>query len=623
MILARPDWLKRPETEREAGSSADPPTKWVPEVGADAELEFGATPQPGADAHAAARQLARVGVFWSADGVAGPTESFHSNGRVVAAATWTQALARYGTIPSIDIFSPLNGIDACRQQFAGAPGHVYGDENARARFIAESDLPRQFQSVEYDLLHAPLGLDLTQGSYLRSRYCSRIFPVTCAQHGTSYSFDLHSYFIRLLTAQIYPCDAIVCLTASAREAMRKRLGDVAERYSRAWDRPAPPLPRLELIPWGVDTQLFAPRDQAVARRELNLPPDRPILLCLGRVRIEDKMDWTPLLLAFDRVSRTVKERPLLVLAGASQSEYGDQLVAQAGQMGLRDSVRTFFNLPPASLPSLYAACDVFISPTDSPSESFGLTIVEAMACGRPVVASDWDGSRELIVHGETGFRVRTDWTDCLGELDEMAPFLAWDQQHLHVGQSVSVDVGQMAGYLIQLLENPGRREAMGRQGRQRVEALYDWPVVIGQWEALWAELIAIARSIEQKQPDRLEYLRPHYFQHFSHYASRIINDETPVQLTERGKAQLAGRSSLLLHPRSRGLLHPQYLQAGLTALKPAGWLGASLPVGKVLEAMNKLHGLSRDRALMHLMWLAKYDLITFGEGEPPRNQGSH
>jgi D-inositol-3-phosphate glycosyltransferase len=379
--------------------------------------------------------------------------------------------------------------------------------------------------------------------------------------------------------QIYACDAIICSTASSRQAMEKRLGDIAERYSRAWDRPPPLLPRLELIPWGVDAQRFTPRDPDTARRELNLPPDRPLLLCIGRVRIQDKMDWTPLLLAFERVCRSVEPRPLLVLAGAADPEYCDQLLAHAAHLGLQSDIRTFFNAPVACLPSLYAACNVFVSPADTPSESFGLTIVEAMACGRPVVASDWDGYKELIVHGETGFKARTDWADCLGELNERAPVLAWDQQHLHVGQSVSVDVGQMAGYLTQLLMNGELREEMGRRGRARVEALYDWPVVIARWEALWGELAAIARSLETKQPDRLEYLQPQYFEHFSHYASRIIEDATPVRLTERGKERLAGRGALFLHPWAQGFLRPGHLQAALAALKPAGWLGASLPVG--------------------------------------------
>jgi hypothetical protein len=399
--------------------------------------------------------------------------------------------------------------------------------------------------------------------------------------------------------------------------MEKRLGEIAERYSRAWDRPPPLLPRLERIPWGVDAQRFTPREAAAARRELNLPPDRPVLLCIGRVRVQDKMDWTPLLLAFERVCRRVEPRPLLVLAGAAEAEYSEQLLAHAAHLGLRDDIRTFFNAPSACLPSLYAACDVFVSPADTPSESFGLTIIEAMACGRPVVASDWDGYKELIVHGETGFKVRTDWADCLGELNQMAPLLAWDQQHLHAGQSVSVDVGQMAGYLTQLLMNGVLREEMGRRGRARVESLYDWPVVIPQWEALWEELAAIARSLEAKEPDRLEYLQPRYFEHFSHYASRIIDDSTPVWLTERGKERLAGRGALFLHPWTQGFLRPGHLQAALVALKPAGWLGASLPVGKLLEALHKRHGLSRDQGLMHLMWLAKYDLIALGEERSP------
>jgi len=368
-----------------------------------------------------------------------------------------------------------------------------------------------------------------------------------------------------------------------------------------------------LIPWGIDTEHFLARDRTVARQDLNLPPDRPIVLSVGRVRIEDKMDYTPLVLAFERVCERIRPRPLLVLAGASPSEYGQRIVAQAAQLGLGNDTRTFFNLPPACLPSLYAACDVFVSPSDSPSESFGLTIIEAMACSRPVVASDWDGYKELIVHGETGFKVRTDWADCLGELNEIAPLLAWDHEHLHVGQSVSVDVGQMAEYLIRLLENRELREEMGRKARARVEALYDWCVIIPQWEALWAELGAIARTIDKRERDRLDYLRPNYFAHFRHYASRIIDDDVPLRLTARGRALLAGKTPLFLHPWASAFLKPEYLRAALAALKPAGWLRTAPSVGDLVGVLKRTHHLSRDQVLMHLMWLAKYDLLAFGD----------
>lgn len=558
--------------------------------------------------------LSRAGLFWAASPSDGAARPFSGSGKHVAAIAHVRALARYGTIPNLDIFAPFMDVHACRKQLEGLPASACDGETGRAHLFSDVEIPARLQTHRYDVFHDPRGGDFTRPGYIRSRLSRHVFPITCSQHGISYSIDLYPVFVSLLSAPIYPCDAIVCLTPASREAMERRLGDIAERYCRVWDRPVPQLPRLELIPWGVDTDRFAPRDSATARRDLELPPDRPILLCVGRVRIQDKMDWTPLLLAFERVRDAVKERPLLVLAGSSYSDYGDQILAHAAQLGLREDVRAFFNLPPASLPSLYAACDVFVSPTDSVSESFGLTIIEAMACGRPVVASDWDGYKELIVHGETGFKVRTDWADCLNELDERAPLLEWEQEHLHVGQSVSVDVAQMASYLSRLLQNRELRETMGRRARDRVESLYDWRIVVRQWEALWTELGAIARSLVPKEEDRLDYVRPHYFQHFAHYASRIIDEESCVRPTARGKESLSRKSSLFLHPWARGFLRSEYLYAILDILKPAGWLGTSLPVGKLLETARKLHGLSRDCALMHLMWLAKYDLVSFDDG---------
>lgn len=562
----------------------------------------------------AALGLGRVGVFWAPYAVPGPTEPFFGSGKYVAAAAWTFALARYGSARHIDVFAPISGLEQCRQHFRAMPPRVDGADAPAASFLPESDAAAGFQTHRYDVMHRPTGIDFTRASYLRSRFAPRIFPATCSQHGISYSVDLFSAFIKLLATPTYPCDAIVCLTESSRRAMAKRLEDIGERYCGAWGQPPPPLPRLELIPWGVDTERFSPRNQAVARQDLGLPPGRPILLCSGRVRIQDKMDWTPLLLAFDRARRLTKARPLLVLSGAVSSGYGDEILAYAVQLGLRDDVQTLFNLPSACLPSLYSASDVFVSPTDSPSESFGLTIVEAMACARPVVASDWNGYKELIVHGQTGFKVRTDWADCLGELNEAAPLLDMDQEHLHVGQSVNVDLGQLAGYLATLIDNSDLREEMGRQARARVEELYDWPVVIAQWEAMWVELMAIARSTERQKEDHLAYLQPNYFEHFAHYASRIIDDATPVQITDRGKRWLRGEAPLLMHPWAQGFLSPACLRPALSALKSVGCLGVGLPVRKLVEILERVHGLRRDRALMHVMWLAKYDLISLGVG---------
>lgn len=570
------------------------------------------TPKGAGADEALSKELTNVGLLWAGDRVTAPATPFHGSGAHVAASEFARALTRYGRMRALDIFVPQGTIEEHRRQFYGMPMRFHHGEAAIAHFYPESDIASRLPRNVPDVLH-DVSTDLTRSSYIRSRLSRQVFPVTCSQHAISYSFQLHTLFLPLLTAQIYPCDAIVCLTHSSRSAMEKRLLDIAERYSRAWDHAVPRLPRLEVIPWGIDTELFSVRDQLAARRMLDLPPDRPILLCLARVQVHDKMDWTTLLLAFQQVSHLVEQAPLLVLAGSANGGCADYILAQAAHLGLQRNVYTFFNLPPALLPSLYTASDVFVAPTDSPSESFGLTVVEAMACGRPVVASDWDGYREIIVHGETGFKVRTDWADCLGELNDMAPFLSVQQEHLHVGQSVNVDMGQLASYLVQLLENRELREEMGRRGRARVEAFYDWPVIIRQWELLWEELKQVAGTLERSQRDSLDYLLPNYFQHFSHYASRVIDDVVSIRLTPRGSEVLTGQAPLLLHPWSQGLLLPQYLQALLTAVKPGRRPGVDISAGELLDTIAKTYGLSRDRALMHLMWLAKYDLVSLGE----------
>jgi hypothetical protein len=74
---------------------------------------------------------------------------------------------------------------------------------------------------------------------------------------------------------------------------------------------------------------------------------------------------------------------------------------------------------------------------------------------------------------------------------------------------------------------------------------------------------------------------------------------------------LAGKALLLLHPWAQGFLHTRHLHAALSALMPADGFGLRMPAGKLVERLMG-RGLSREAALMHLMWLAKYDLVSFG-----------
>jgi phosphatidylinositol alpha-1,6-mannosyltransferase len=104
------------------------------------------------------------------------------------------------------------------------------------------------------------------------------------------------------------------------------------------------------------------------------------------------------------------------------------------------------------LPRYYAVGDVFAMPCRTRMaglevEGWGNVFIEAAACGRPVVVGDSGGSRESLVHGETGLLVD------------------------------GSDVDEVADALATLLEDPPYARRLGKAGRARVERLHTWPRV--------------------------------------------------------------------------------------------------------------------------------------------------
>mgnify|MGYP003877566829 CR=1 FL=1 len=164
--------------------------------------------------------------------------------------------------------------------------------------------------------------------------------------------------------------------------------------------------KMKLFPRGIEPE-FAARDpgrQAAWRERLGLPPDAPLLLWAGRLGKEKNLDF--LLRVYEAVARRQPEARL-VLAGD-----GPEL--ERLRDACRSNPRIAFTgrLDRAELPHLYALADVFVFP--STTDTFGMVVLEAQACGLPAVVSGVGGPQELVRSGETGFVVRADdleaWT---------------------------------------------------------------------------------------------------------------------------------------------------------------------------------------------------------------------
>ncbi len=221
--------------------------------------------------------------------------------------------------------------------------------------------------------------------------------------------------------------------------------------------------KISVIPAGVDTDLFYPRDRAQVRRELGLPDlDTPILLFVGRIERLKGIDT--LLESVAVVSRTCSGRNLkvLIVGGGGQTEEENaelhRVVQLYHDLNLEEQVEFVGSKPQEMLPLYYAAADITVMP--SHYESFGLVAVESMASGTPVIASNVGGLSYTVKDGETGFLVP-------------------EENHFALAEQVH-----------NLLKNPELRLQMGKQAAGHAKQ-YAWSNIAAEMVNLYdAEIFA-------------------------------------------------------------------------------------------------------------------------------------
>ncbi|MDO8688133.1 MAG: glycosyltransferase, partial [Dehalococcoidales bacterium] len=163
---------------------------------------------------------------------------------------------------------------------------------------------------------------------------------------------------------------------------------------------APPQ-SISIVPCGVNLELFHPMDKEIARQQLGFVDDK-LVLFVGR--IEPLKGIEQLLKAMPYWPNN--QRPRLVIVGGdehSQDEL-ESLHELSRQLEIQDSVTFSGLIKHEQTPYFYSAADVCVVP--SYYESFGLTALESLACGTPVVATDVGAFKSVIRQGETGYVVQ-------------------------------------------------------------------------------------------------------------------------------------------------------------------------------------------------------------------------
>jgi glycosyltransferase involved in cell wall biosynthesis len=215
--------------------------------------------------------------------------------------------------------------------------------------------------------------------------------------------------------------------------------------------------RASIVPCGVDTTVFTPRGPVAPRS------DRPRLLVLGRL-VERKGQEDAV-----RALAAVPDAELVVVGGPPAATLDAdpevrRLRAVAAEVGVADRVSFAGAVARAEVPAWVRSADVVLAvPWYEP---FGITPLEAMACGRPVVATAVGGLVDTVVDGETGDLVPPRDPDRLGEV--LAALLADDE----------------------------RRAAYGAAGVRRARARYRWSRVVADTEAVYRQVLGRRVRVE-------------------------------------------------------------------------------------------------------------------------------
>ncbi len=218
-----------------------------------------------------------------------------------------------------------------------------------------------------------------------------------------------------------------------------------------------PRDRVSIVPCGVDTTVFTPRGPVAPRT------GRPRLLVLGRL-VERKGQEDAV-----RALAAVPDAELVVVGGPPTGAVdADPEVRRlrdvAAAVGVADRVRFAGSVARADVPAWVRSADVVLAvPWYEP---FGITPLEAMACGRPVVATAVGGLQDSVADGVTG--------------DLVPPR----------------DPARLGEVLAALLADDARRAAYGAAGVRRARARYRWARVAADTEAVYRQVLSTRRPVE-------------------------------------------------------------------------------------------------------------------------------
>jgi len=492
-----------------------------------------------------------------------------------------------------------------------------------------SHLP-QFQSaIEAGTLYypAPPAKDLAAARNLTNPSTFSLMGVTHTLSSTGAADQVSDCIL----PPFKPWDALICTSTAARNVVQKLHEEMRELWREGVGATRFVDIQLPVIPLGVDAPSFVQADgddaqdtesvrvkaRAVARNALGIGPGGTVFLFAGRLSFHAKANPSALYQALQSIAS--KAGPIICIEAGVFPNAAIQRGFQAAQAALAPDV-TFMWVDgndAAKYRSAWQAADVFVSLSDNIQETFGLTPVEAMAAGLPVIVADWDGYKDTVRDGVDGYRIPTVMPPAgVGADLALRHALGLDTYDYFIGRTsmaTVVEPNALASACLRLATNPALRLEMGASGRRRAQEDYDWPVILRRYDALAEQLNEIRRAHSgpsltmpaQPWPQRADP-----FHRFAHFPTASLQGHWRVRMQPDARARLSQLLSLSM------LNYALSTDSMTAAMVDQVLAAAAIEEGATVQATLSAAACATPAGVRALMWLWKFGLVEISATAP-------
>ena len=404
-----------------------------------------------------------------------------------------------------------------------------------------------------------------------------------------------------------PWDAMICISQAALDFTTRLQDEMKAWWSAQTGATRFNTPQLPVIALGIDCPSFTPdaKLRETARTALKLQTNEVAFLFSGRLSFHAKANPAPMYQALEQAAQHASV--VCIEAGVFPND-AIRAGFQAAQKALAPSVRFIWvdGQDERLYKQAWQGADAFVSLSDNIQETFGLTPVEAMAAGLPVVVSDWNGYKDTVRDGIDGFRVPTILPPAgVGADLAMRHALGLDTYDFYIGRAslaTVIEPTALAQACVALASQPELRARMGAAGLARATQDFDWPVILQRYAQLANELSKIRVDAGPLAPEPWVQ-RADPFARFGHFPTHTLAGNAMVLAQPSAQARLADLLSLAMsnYAFDPSLLPRETIVALLSVLDKNG----RQTVNDLLVAA----GVATPVGVRCLMWLWKFDLV--------------